>query len=303
MEAVDDRNVIKVIVACQTIEARTGIEIPEIWNELREYERKPYAQRLLGRGIEKLRPKDAAAARQALYAIIDRATAQIAVKAEAHGVRAELSGSLAADRLAFDDSPEAERLRRFDLACGRGLARSLESLIKLRRAPELADCSSSVLPAACDTHEPSATPNETNEPTLDGENVTNEPIDALRRERGDLKRSRIKIKSRIKNKDRRPTVEREIVTNEPTDAREIVTNSLPDLRKRDERTHRRPRKRDERTHRRPRKRDEQTTDGCENVANEPTVDREIVANGPLLAADVRLESLTYANSSAVSVIH
>ena len=34
---------------------------------------------------------------------------------------------------AFDDSPEGERLRRFDLACGRGMARSLDSLLKLRR--------------------------------------------------------------------------------------------------------------------------------------------------------------------------
>ena len=77
MEAVDDRNVLMVFVACQAIESRTSIPIPEIWNELREYERKPYAQRLIGRGIEKLRPTDAAAARQALYAIVDRATAQI----------------------------------------------------------------------------------------------------------------------------------------------------------------------------------------------------------------------------------
>jgi hypothetical protein len=109
-----------VFVACQTIESRTSIPIPEIWNELRKYEGNHYAERLVGRGIEKLWPTDAAAARQTLYAIIDRATAQIALKAEAHRVRAEINDSLAADRLAFEDSPEGERLRRFDLACGRG---------------------------------------------------------------------------------------------------------------------------------------------------------------------------------------
>ena len=54
MEAVDDRNVLMIFVACQTIESRTSIPIPEIWNELRAHERKPYAQRLIGRGIEKL---------------------------------------------------------------------------------------------------------------------------------------------------------------------------------------------------------------------------------------------------------
>ena len=84
IEAVDDRNVLMIFVACQTIESRTSVPIPEIWIELRRFERKAYAQRLIGRGIEQLRPKDASAARQALYAVIDRATAQIAAKAEVH---------------------------------------------------------------------------------------------------------------------------------------------------------------------------------------------------------------------------
>jgi hypothetical protein len=265
MEAVDDRNVLILLVACQVIESRTGIEIPEIWNELREFERKPYAQRLVGRGIHKLRPTDAAAARQVLFDIIDRATAQIAVKAEAHRVRAEINDSLATDRLLFDDSPEGERLRRFDLACGRGMARSLESLVKLRRASELVGCPSSDLQDrlsfAGDTLESSAPSNATNEPTDAGENATNEPTDAYPRERKVLKRStgRIKIKSRIKNKDRRPTVtcenvtnepnvDREIVTNEPTVDREIVTN--------------------------------ESTGQCENATNEPTGVQENATNEP-----------------------
>jgi hypothetical protein len=107
---------------------------------------------------------------------------------------------LAADRLPFDDNPETERLRRFDLACGRGLARSLNSLLKLRRATERVDCPSSVLPdplsAAGDTLESIATPNETNEPTADQETVTNEPTDAC-----------------------------EIVTNEPTLAADVGLES------------------------------------------------------------------------------
>jgi hypothetical protein len=199
IEAVDDRNVLMVFIACQAIESRTSIPIPEIWNELRKYERKQYAERLVGRGIEKLRPTDAAAARQVLFGIIDRATAQIALKVEAHRVRAKINDSLAADRLAFDDSPEAERLRRFDLACGRGLARSLDSLLKLRRAPEPVDGPSPILAgsssAADETVQTSATPDETNKPTDAPENLTNEPTDS-----------------------------REIVTNEATDDGDIVTN-------------------------------------------------------------------------------
>jgi hypothetical protein len=275
IEAVDDRNVLMIFVACQMMESRAGKLIPEIWNDLRKYERKQYAERLVGRGIEKLTPTDAAAARQVLYSIIDRATAQIALKAEAHRVRAEINDSLAADRLAFDDSPEAERLRRFDLACGRGLARSLDSLIKLRRAPELGDCSSSVVDGpssvAGDTLETSVTPDETNEPTYACENVTNEVADASQRARKALKRSRIKIRSRIRSKDRRPTVDRENTTNEGTADLEIVTN--------------RPHARENTTN--------EATAGCEIVMNEPGHACEIATNEPTLAADVGLESPTY----------
>ena len=66
IEAVDDRNVLMIFAACQAIESQPSIPIPEIWNELREYERMPYAQRLIGRGIAKLTPKDAAAAPSSL---------------------------------------------------------------------------------------------------------------------------------------------------------------------------------------------------------------------------------------------
>ncbi len=42
--------------------------------------------------------------------------------------------ALAPDILAFDESPDGERLRRFELASGRGLARSLDELRKHRRS-------------------------------------------------------------------------------------------------------------------------------------------------------------------------
>jgi hypothetical protein len=249
LEAVDDRKVLMIFVACQTIESRTSIPIPEIWNELRAFERKPYALRLIGRCIEKLRPKDAAAARQALHGIIDRAIAQIALKADEHRARAEINDSLAADRLAFDDSPEAERLRRYDLACGRGLARSLDSLVKLRR---VANSEGGQLTAAGDTVESTEAPivtidptvtganvtseptveakNATNEPTVNRENVTNEATDNQQAEGSVLHgiRSRIKIRSTIETDDRPGTVDGEIVTNEATVNRENVTNEATD---------------------------------------------------------------------------
>ena len=69
----------------------------------------------------------------------------------------------------------------------------------------------------------------TNEATDACEIVTNEATDASQRERKVLQRSRIKIKSTIRSKDRRPTVDHENPTKEATDTREIVTIG-PDTR-------------------------------------------------------------------------
>ena len=51
-----------IFLACQTMEGQPITVIPEIWKELRDHERKPYAQRLAGRGIDRLAPGSAAAA-------------------------------------------------------------------------------------------------------------------------------------------------------------------------------------------------------------------------------------------------
>jgi hypothetical protein len=77
------------------------------------------------RELESRMPKDAAGARQALAAIIDRATARLTQKAQAHGERAEVMAELTPDILAFDDSMDGERLRRYELASSRGMTRLL----------------------------------------------------------------------------------------------------------------------------------------------------------------------------------
>ena len=89
MEAADDRMVLFIFLACQRMEGRPIDVIPEIWKELDGREKKAYAARLRGRGIDRLAPADADAARQVLFEIIDRATVQIQAKADAHRRRAE----------------------------------------------------------------------------------------------------------------------------------------------------------------------------------------------------------------------
>jgi hypothetical protein len=144
--------------------------------------------------------------------------------------------------------------------------------------------------------------NTTNEPTDVCEILTNEPTVAYQRERKVLKRSRIKIKSKIKNKDRRrtvacenvsnePTVDDENPTDKPTDACENVTNEPTDAHGSDTNE---PADACENVTNEP-------TDAYENVSNGPTVGRENVSNGPLLAADVRLESPTYTKAQERSL--
>ena len=125
--------------------------------------------------------------------------------------------ALAPDCLAFDDTPDGERLCRFDLASGRGLARSLGELraaAPRRHAWSVVRCQFlgplSVVrrPLSCAAER--STENATNEPNESRENVPNE-----------LTRSR--------KRDERTHRRGEMVTNEPTDG----------LMKRDERTHRR----------------------------------------------------------------
>jgi hypothetical protein len=213
MEAVDDRNVLLVFIACQRMEGRPIDTIPEIWRELRPGENDRYTERIRGRGSDRLVPNDPAAARQVLFDLIDQATAQLKIKAEEHHRRAEVVYALAAECLLFDDSPEGERLRRYELANGRAKARSLNELRIRQRSPlpvvrgqlqfvcgelSVASRSAEVLTEAIAPNEPTAhrdiapneptntpetAPNEPtatsgiapNEPTDTPENVTNEP--------------------------------------------------------------------------------------------------------------------------------
>jgi hypothetical protein len=221
LEAADNREVLMLFVACQAMEGRADKFIPEIYYELQKYEREPYAERLDGRGIEELRPKDTAAGRQALLDIVDRAMGQITVKAEAHHRRADVDAALAADCLSFDDSPAGERLRRYELASGRGMARSMDLLIKHRRSDVSSPLSvvsgplSVVRVEAIEQASPLSEPtsawsNAPNEPTVVHENAPNEPtvID--------------------ENAPNDPTEDREIARNEPASClSSVVRCSLP----------------------------------------------------------------------------
>jgi hypothetical protein len=110
-----------------------GGAFTELMGELTGEEAAAYRRRLEGRQVDRLRPKDPAAARAALQAIVDKATIRLEAKREVHEARAALEAAEAVDRLAFDASPEGEQLRRFQLAGQRALLRTVDALLKLRR--------------------------------------------------------------------------------------------------------------------------------------------------------------------------
>ncbi len=200
-------------------------------------------------GHRSARAESAAAARQVLFDIIERESAQIKLKAAAHRRRSKVVDALAADRLLFDDSPEGERLRRFELACGRGIWRSLDSLRKIRQATKdplsvvhcplpVADATTEALDEPESTNEPTDSPlsvvrcplqaascaadavvetGTTNEPTELAENMTNEPTGEGRRNEDGGRRNEDGGRNEAPNE---PIELAENVTNEPTRERQ-----------------------------------------------------------------------------------
>ncbi len=247
-DAIDDRDVAMVFLASFELRKEKGAWYWEIATEMAEQDIKRFRNSAAVRDLDSLKPEDAAKAREALLEIIERATGRLMPKAEAHRERARVKAALAADCLAFDDSREGEYLRRFELASGRSVSRSLDDLRKHRRSVvssplsvvsgplSVAGCVAEAITAAIASDEPTvALENVTNEPNDAWENVTNEPT---------------AVQENVTNE---PTAGSEYVTNEPNVVQENATN--------------------------------EPTVALENVTNEPTVSRINVTNEPTDASE------------------
>jgi hypothetical protein len=116
---------------------RCGAAFTELIGELTKEEADAYRRRLEGRQVDQLRPPDPAAARATLRAIVEKAVIRLEAKLEVHQAHAALEATQAVDRFCFDASAAGEQLRRFQLAGQRALLRTVDSLLKLRRAEPL----------------------------------------------------------------------------------------------------------------------------------------------------------------------
>src|SRR5262249_53255414 len=127
---------------------RCGAAFTELLGELTPEEGDEYRRRLEGRRVDRLRPRSKAAARTTLRGIVEKAVTRLQAKLEVHQAQAAREASEAVDRLCFDASAEGEQLRRFQLAGQRALLRTVDSLLKLRRAEPLEPTSHVAAPPA-----------------------------------------------------------------------------------------------------------------------------------------------------------
>src|SRR5262249_14122095 len=110
IDLADDPDVAAVFLACHVIDPGEKEIFHELWNELLIGEQERYMKLLLGRVHDEDKPRDRAEARTVLLGVVDRAMSRMTSLLAAHRERAEADATEAADRLAFDDSEEGERL-------------------------------------------------------------------------------------------------------------------------------------------------------------------------------------------------
>jgi len=132
LDAADDADVATIFLACYAIGPQHQSAFHELTRETTAWEWKNYGERLDQRIGELTCPTNEIEGRELLSQIVERATARLETKAEAHRQRAIRDAASAVDRFAFDGSPEGERLRRYETSAGRSLYKAIDSIVKLR---------------------------------------------------------------------------------------------------------------------------------------------------------------------------
>ena len=137
-DAADYSDVTTIYLACWIMHPQVKEIDPflDVYNELLAGEAVQFRQRLADRVVEDFIPADKDEAKAKLLAIVTTAVDRLTILSKDHEAHAEAEAADRSARLAFDDSDEGERLRRYQIACGRSLNRSLDTLLKLRKAEE-----------------------------------------------------------------------------------------------------------------------------------------------------------------------
>lgn len=137
IDAIDYIEAAQIYLACHVLSNDGGEPFEEILNELSAEERPIFEHYWKRR--EYLTPADESAARELLFHFIDGAVFTLERKADALRQIAEIDAEHEVDRLRWDDTPEGEKLRRYDLACKRLWLRLSEMHLKARQNGEKLD--------------------------------------------------------------------------------------------------------------------------------------------------------------------
>jgi hypothetical protein len=112
LEAADDSEVLSVILACFALDRERPDPFAALWENTTRRETRVYRERLLGRRLRETMPRSKERAREVLLEIVDAAVARLEPMEAEHRQREAACRTLQPACLSFDDSPEAEWVRR-----------------------------------------------------------------------------------------------------------------------------------------------------------------------------------------------
>jgi hypothetical protein len=139
IDALDSDDVARIYLASHVLLNEGGEPFQEIVNELSPEEGPRFKHYLQFRGYHTQAPKNAAAARVMLLEIVDRAIESLEDMAGVFRELEKINLQTAGHRLSWDDTPEGERLRRYEMTCGRKWSRMFDLLLKIRRTGDELD--------------------------------------------------------------------------------------------------------------------------------------------------------------------
>jgi hypothetical protein len=151
MDALADERVLQIYLACDAMEPGSPTSLEDLKTETDAAELALFKQRVQDRGGDRKKPASPEAGRAALLGLIGQAASRLEAKLVAHRERREFEQAIQADLMAFDERPEGELARRYQLAKGRELHRILATYYKVQReALAAADCESPAVEASID---------------------------------------------------------------------------------------------------------------------------------------------------------
>ena len=149
LDALDHPEIATIFLAAHALDPAQPDPFKELWTDLHAGEKDRYEPQLAARGFDTFDPAQPEMARDWLKTLITQQTQRLQSLAADHQARQQADESEEFDRLAFDDTPGGERLRRYHATCSRSMIRSLDLLRKARQSPP-------------DTHETAAPPPQKN---------------------------------------------------------------------------------------------------------------------------------------------